>query len=58
MQLHDMLEREVEATRYLALVALLLLLEDVELDAQVGVFALGFDVPHDLKQLQPWKDGL
>ena len=53
-----MLEREVEATRYLALVALLLLLEDVELDAQVRVFALDLDVPHDLKQLQPWKDGL
>lgn len=37
----------------LALVALLLLLEDVELDAQVRVFALGLDIPHDLKQLQP-----
>ena len=58
MQLHDMLEREVEATRYLALVALLLLLEDVELHPKVRVFALSLDVPHDLKQLQPWKDGL
>jgi len=36
----------------LALVALLLLLEDVELDAQVRIFALGLDVSHDLKQLQ------
>ena len=58
MQVHDMLKSEIEAIRYLALVALLLLLEDVELDAQVRVFALGLDIPHDLKQLQPWKDGL
>ena len=58
MQVHDMLKSEIEAIRYLALVALLLLLEDVELDAQVRIFALGLDVSHDLKQLQPWKDGL
>ena len=58
MQVHDMLKSEVEAIRYLALVALLLLLEDVELDAQVRIFALGLDVSHDLKQLQAWKVGL
>ena len=53
-----MQKSEVGATHYLPLVALLLLLEDVELDAQVRVFALCLYVPHDLKQLQPWKDGL
>jgi len=37
----------------LPLVRLLLLLEDVELNAQVGIFALCLDVAHDLKQLQP-----
>ena len=52
-----MQKSEVEATHYLPLVALLLLLEDVELDAQVGIFALSLDVSHDLKQLQPCKDG-
>ena len=58
MQVHDMLKSEVEAIRYLALVALLLLFKDVELDAQVRIFALGLDVSHDLKQLQAWKVGL
>ena len=57
MQLHDKLKSKVEATHYLPLVRLLLLLEDVELNAQVGIFALCLDVAHDLKQLQPWKDG-
>ena len=58
MQVHDMLKSEIEAIRYLALVALLLLFKDVELDAQVRIFALGLDVSHDLKQLQAWKVGL
>ena len=56
MQLHDKLKSKFEATHYLTLVALLLLLEDVELDAQVGIFALSLDVANDLKQLQPCKD--
>ena len=53
-----MLKSEVEAIRYLAFIALLLLFKDVELDAQVRIFALGLDVSHDLKQLQAWKVGL
>ena len=57
MQLYDKLKSKFEATRYLPLVRLLLLLEDVELDAQVRIFALRLDVAHDLKQLQTCKDG-
>ena len=56
MQLYDKLKSKFEATLYLPLVRLLLLLEDVELDAQVRIFALRLDVAHNLKQLQPCKD--
>ena len=37
---------------YLTLVALLLLLKDVKLDAQIGIFAFRLDVPHDLQQFE------
>ena len=42
----------------LRLVALLLLLEHVELHPQVGVLALRLDVAHDLQQLQAWGGGV
>ena len=50
------LQNKVDPEFHLRLIALLLLLEDIELDSQVGVLALGFDVPHDLQQLQSWKE--
>jgi len=42
----------VVGTVRLTLVALLLLLKDVKLDAQIGIFAFRLDVPHDLQQFE------
>ena len=43
---------QLQVSHYLTLVALLLLLKDVKLDAQIGIFAFRLDVPHNLQQFE------